>query len=170
MGRIKSKNFQSHYLRLAARRIKYLAQREVRSRTLSRAMAIDESLISKNIIKIYVPHFWARFVHDGSRAVRGISMVWFPNPKDDPRLKGGRPIKRSQVKRLRLSKRRFYALRAAGILVWCKNRKAIKAHPFFKKAILRSGPSIRKILGKASQDLQKEIKQIVDQLQIRISS
>ncbi|RLB78177.1 MAG: hypothetical protein DRH24_14875 [Deltaproteobacteria bacterium] len=163
------RKYVQNYLRIAARKIKFLAQREVRSRTLRRAMAIDESQIGNGVIKVYVPHYWARFVHDGTGRVRGVSMVWFPNPKDDPRLRWGRPIKRSQVKRLRLSRRKFYALKKAGILVWCKNRRAIKGNPFFKKAILRSGPAIEKLLGDVSKNLQMEIIRTFDGLRTKVS-
>lgn len=151
-------------LRLAARRIKRLAQLEVRSKTLRRAMAIDESQIGRGIIKVYVPHYWARFVHDGTRRVRGVSMVWFPNPADDPRLKPHRPVKRSDVKRLRLSRSRFYALKNAGILVWCMNRRAIKGHPFFTRAVQRSGPAMRRILGIAAREIKAEIVRTFDQV------
>jgi hypothetical protein len=52
--------------------------------------------------RINVPHFWARWFHDGrGPAIGNPLLIWFRDPADDPRLPGGRyPVKRSQVKHL----------------------------------------------------------------------
>jgi hypothetical protein len=123
-------------------------------------MSIDERQIGQGRIIVYVPHYWARYVHDGTGRVRGVMMVWFPNPKNDPRLANGRPVTRSQIKRLRLSRKKFYALKRQGILVVSTSRKAIKAHPFFKRAIRRLQPWLhtqgrRKFLGEIREEFKE---------------
>jgi len=53
--------------------------------------------------RLFIPHYWAIWYHDGRGPVqpkRARKLVFFDNPKDDPRLKQGYPVKRSQVVRL----------------------------------------------------------------------
>lgn len=53
---------------------------------------------------LWVPHYWAIYVHSGRGEAGPVSstyLVWFRNPKDDPRYPGGRyPIRREDVRRL----------------------------------------------------------------------
>lgn len=70
------------------------------SKTLNRAMQIK---VDSDIIgRIHLPHYWAIFVHDGRGPIRakGKKLVYFANPANDPRLEGGYPITRSDIKHL----------------------------------------------------------------------
>lgn len=56
--------------------------------------------------KLHVPHYWALYIHDGRGPSPGAGggdkiLVWFKDPKNDPRYPGGvYPVRLSQVKRL----------------------------------------------------------------------
>ena len=61
---------------------------------------------SDRLGRLRVPHYWAQWVHDGrgpapSSLSTGKILVWFRDPKNDPRYPGGLyPVKRSQVRKL----------------------------------------------------------------------
>lgn len=57
----------------------------------------------KNTASLFIPHYWAVYVHDdrgpfGPR--RAQLLVWFADPDDDPRLRGGYPVRYRDVRRL----------------------------------------------------------------------
>ena len=67
--------------------------------------ALRLRLRSDTRASIVVPHYWALYVHDGRRAPvrprRGSFLIWFKNPKEDPRLNSGvTPERASQLRRL----------------------------------------------------------------------
>ena len=44
--------------------------------------------------RLYIPHYWALYVHDGYNAFRPVSkkipfLIWFRDPEEDPRLENG---------------------------------------------------------------------------------
>ena len=59
-----------------------------------------------------VPHFWAQWAHDGrgpAAPTRTRFLVWFRNPLNDPRLRGGRyPIRRRDVRHLTEQQWKFW--------------------------------------------------------------
>lgn len=74
------------------------------SQQLQAALFAQELTDSRGIIR--VPHYWAVFAHDGrgpspGAAGTGKILVWFRDPKDDPRYPGGKyPVHRSDIKHL----------------------------------------------------------------------
>ncbi len=92
------------------------------SRTLADAMQVRTGPRPGHA-DVFIPHYWAEFVHDGRRApvfpnppVR--AFVWFADPKDDPRLIGGKtPERVSQLRRLSLPKGEFRELIREGRLI-----------------------------------------------------
>lgn len=71
-----------------------------KSNTLARAMrAIADT---PDLGRIEVPHYWALYVHDGRGAfAKQTLMVWFRDPRDDPRLQLGKtPRRASQLRNL----------------------------------------------------------------------
>lgn len=117
-----------------SRQLRRSMRKRVHIRTASRAKG-----------DLYVPQYWAYYKHEGRGPVSVKSggaayLVWFKNPWEDPRLKGGdSPIRRSQIKQLRLSRSEFNRLRKAGKLFVKKQvgpMAAVKKNPFFG-----SGPS-----------------------------
>lgn len=88
-----------------------------RSRTLAAAL---QTMLEPNAGRsrsmagrLFIPHYWAVYVHDGRGAPvlprAGSVMVWFRNPNNDPRLRGGRyPERASQVRRLTRTQFEFW--------------------------------------------------------------
>ena len=77
------------------------AKAAINSKTLKRFLELFIDEVGEGVLN--VPHFWAVHYHDGRGPVRarpGHKLVWFRDPDEDPRLKGGRPIKKANVKRL----------------------------------------------------------------------
>lgn len=75
------------------------------SKTLARAARAV--VVNDNEAWIYIPHYWALMVHDGRLPFsKDRIMVWFRDPRDDPRLVNGQTPER--VSQLRsLSKQEF---------------------------------------------------------------
>lgn len=70
------------------------------SRTLARAIQVQRTSLRKT--HVYIPHYWSLMVHDGRRPFRKQRfMVWFRNPRNDPRLPGGKtPQRVSQLRHM----------------------------------------------------------------------
>lgn len=95
--------------------------------------------------RLHITHYWALFVHDGRRGgfgpKRGRYLVWFRDPKQDPRLRGGKtPARAAQLRQLtgaqwRAGLKANRAARAAGqppvMIVTPWVAKGTKARPFF---------------------------------------
>lgn len=94
--------FQRRLLRVLSRSALRFVKPKIPSRTL-RSAAVAR-LLSDRHADIHIPHFWAIYVHDGRRPFTmpaGKVMVWFKNPKDDPRLRDGKlPVRRKQLRKL----------------------------------------------------------------------
>lgn len=78
-------------------------RQEVGSKTLRKAMELILE-VSKGRARLYIPHYWAIYYHDGHGTItpkRARKLVFFDNPKDDPRLDNGvTPEREAQVGRL----------------------------------------------------------------------
>lgn len=79
---------------------------QIPSNTLRDALQLE---VSTSLLKpravLYLPHYWAVWVHDGRGPVSPKErtwLVWFQNPKDDPRTGGGRnyPVRAADAARL----------------------------------------------------------------------
>lgn len=90
-----------------------------KSKTLAESLTKRFDLSGPSRVDVYLPHYWAVYVHDGRKPFsKQKFMLWFRDPKDDPRLRGGYPVRRSGVRRL--SRRQFY--------YWLqKNKEALAA-------------------------------------------
>lgn len=77
-----------------------LARSKILSDQLRRGLYLQE--LTPTQYALIVPHFWATYIHDGRGAVTGKPLlIWFRNPKDDPRLlNGNTPERLSQTRRL----------------------------------------------------------------------
>jgi hypothetical protein len=86
-----------------------------------------------------VPHFWSWYFHDGRGPVRtkySKYLVWYKNPKEDPRLSGGYPVTRSQQRRLQHWE--FVRDLNAGKIIMTKTAGPFpkaKANPFFTEGM-----------------------------------
>lgn len=93
---------------------------------------------------LYIPQYFARFVHDGTPAVRRplgtVPYVWFPDPKDDPRLNSGRtPHRVSQLSDLTLKRAVFKSKLESGELVVARSRPEVEAKLFFDNNVGMAG-------------------------------
>ena len=78
------------------------ARATVGSRTLREAMFLLMDARA-GVADIVVPHYWAVYYHDGRAgfaAPSGRFLVFYPDPDDDPRLEGGRPVRFSDARHL----------------------------------------------------------------------
>lgn len=93
---------------------------------------------------VHIPHYWAVFVNDGRRpfAMPGDRvMVWFRNPLNDPRLRGGNyPVNRADLRHLNKEQFQFWLeenrrARARGVpvpmIVTRRITKPTRAKKFF---------------------------------------
>jgi hypothetical protein len=77
-------------------------RRLIGSETLRRAVELIVD-VSNNLGRLYIPHYWAVYYHDGRGPVQPVSarkLVFFNNPDDDPRLEGGYPVRVSDIRKL----------------------------------------------------------------------
>ena len=86
---------------LGARELR-LVKKSIGSKTLRAAirLVINES---EERADLFIPHYWAIYYHDGRGAFgpdTARKLVFFDDPNDDPRIKGGRPVRESDVRRL----------------------------------------------------------------------
>jgi hypothetical protein len=54
--------------------------------------------------ELFIPHYWAEYYHDGRGSIwpglRVKHLVYFNDPKDDPRIAGGYPVRMRDIVRL----------------------------------------------------------------------
>lgn len=120
---------------------RYLDNRQG-SKTLSDDMAFQQVDDTEGVI--YVPHYWAHYVHDGRAGKTmppGRYMVYFPDARDDPRTSGGTryPTRYHQVRARRLTTAEFQEFQKIN-----KDRAAAGAPPIMVVAS-RVGPVTKKI-------------------------
>lgn len=78
------------------------ARRRVPSATLRAALQL---IISESAARarIFVPHYWAVYLHDGHTGINPVNaskLVFFDDPANDPRRRGGPPERYAQERRL----------------------------------------------------------------------
>lgn len=74
---------------------------KINSVTLRRAVRYER--LSRSRGRLFIPHYWAIYQHDGRGEVGTKSartLVFFVDPKDDPRLRGGYPIRMKDIRKL----------------------------------------------------------------------
>ena len=130
------------------------------SRTLQKSLRYDVEL-KKTVFKLNfsVPQYWAKFVHDGRSApfLTENKMIWYANPGDDPRIKNGYPVKRSDVQKLTrqeyldgvLTNREMYRDFPEGgtmqfMIITDFIKKTTGAQPFFDVGLKGFGNTVRK--------------------------
>lgn len=129
-----------------------MARRSIRSDTLRRAIRFEH--LAPGEARLYIPHFWAIYQHDGRGTVRPTTkrfLVYYRDPNDDPRLKGGYPIELKDIKRLTRdqfvagaeeNRRRYLANPAGGRQQFMVVREAsgptrpTRSYPFFEAGML----------------------------------
>lgn len=103
------------------------------SRTLARSLTIKKG--APGVRHLYIPHYWARIVHDGrgpmsaAAVTRGGLFVWYKNPRLDPRNRGGYPVRATA--RRHLSRSEFKRDLAAGRIIVARQVGGMRGNPFF---------------------------------------
>lgn len=125
------------------------------SDTLREALRIT---LTPTGFRLSVPHYWAKFFHDGRGAMvaaPGKRLVYYKNPEEDPRIAGGHPVTLAQ--RRKLTKQEFYRDWGRGKLIVVDNVGPADGNPFLGEPLtqrvmpqLRSGS--RLILQKLTRD------------------
>ncbi len=107
-----------------------------KSRTLARALTIKKGENATMVVrKLYIPHYWARMVHDGrpkldaATMTKGGLFIWYKNPKEDPRDAGGYPVRAG---RRALTKAEFKRDRKAGKIIVAREVDMVEGNPFFE--------------------------------------
>lgn len=126
------------------------------SRTLSDSMFVADDPRSSGRIRsqLLIPHYWALYVHDGRgpfgpRNAR--YLCFFPDPKDDPRLRGGYPVRDTDIRHL--TAREFWnaidenrARRKRGeppfMIVLKRMPNGENPRPFFTVGLSNFGPDV----------------------------
>lgn len=114
---------------------------------------------------IEIPHYWSAFVHDGRGPVAPVSkrvLVWFADPKDDPRTSGTTAYPVRMTDRRRLTKAQYLdglernrERRAAGqppYMIVTTHSGPVVGTPFFSANANAFGDHLVPILGDAFRD------------------
>jgi len=101
--------------------------------------------------------YWAVYYHDGRGPISakpGKFLVFFRDPRDDPRHNGGSlnyPKRAANVRTLRLTKGEFSMMLRTGRLIATKRVGPAEAHPFFDVGFAslqaRYGPQVARAFG-----------------------
>lgn len=118
-----------------------------KSNTLRAALRVRQSSDPTSASAfVGVPHYWAVYYHDGRGTVRARSryLVWFRDKASDPRLAGGYPVTRSQIRHLTpdqfqegLQKNR--EAKAAGepaVMIYVPSVGPADGHPFLRDGLV----------------------------------
>lgn len=113
--------FRSDLLQVLGQLVKSRFQNATKSKTLRAAWRVlpDQARPATRIL-VFVPHYWAWAYFLGRRAVSPVTakkLVWFVDPREDPRLQPLPPVRLSERRRLRLPLSRFRELLRQGKLV-----------------------------------------------------
>lgn len=145
------------------------------SQTLQKSLTYDIE-IKKTVFRLTfsVPQYWAIFVHDGRPAIasQGI-MLYYRNPSDDPRLAGGRPTNKSDVRSLaefpgeyeeglEINKQMFEDFPGGGrqqFMVMTNFVGPVGPRPFFTVGLRGFGNTIRKAV---RRKIQRRLKTSID--------
>lgn len=135
-----------------------------------------QSRITETGVTFNVPHYWVGYYHDGRGSFGPKDAVWlvyFKNPKDDPRIASGYPVSRSAVRRLTASQykegwqmnremqKRNPGGGAMQYMIVTKHvgpTAETKKDPFFRKGLSNIGDDIRKI---ATAEIRDYVKQVI---------
>lgn len=149
-------------------RARLTATLAIRSRTLREGLRA--TVISDRQSKLNVPHYWAEFVHDGRGPVSPrfkSFLVYYVDPRDDPRLRGGYPVNPSDARAKRLTEAQFKAGMRQNYLRYRRNPAGGRMQ--FMVVTQRSGPSdprkrnpfftqgMRRFLGQADSIVRRTV-------------
>jgi len=96
--------------------------------------SIKREVIRAGLARLHTPEEWAKIVHDGRGPInqRGKkrAMVWYKNPRRDPRLRGGKSPTKGRPRRLTAAE--FRRDRKANLLIVARRVGPQKPQRFFE--------------------------------------
>lgn len=147
---------------------------EARRRVPSKQLRLAMQLIveeSKARARVFVPHYWAIYLHDGHDEINPRSarkLVFFDNPHDDPRVRGARRAERYSQER-RLTKREYElglqinrerAERGQRPFMYVvSSTRAVGGKPWFDQM---ARGAARRVNGRAATAFDREMQKLVD--------
>lgn len=153
--------FSDQLARSLAEDARQRVTRFIKSRTLRNALTVVED--TDGTFRLFVPHFWAIYYHDGRGPIvakPGHFLVYFKNPDQDPRLQGGHPERANQIRRL--TKEQFRAAIRAGQVIATKRVRRAKGNPFFTRGLRSFVPAARKTIERRTiQQAKLELKDVL---------
>lgn len=115
---------------------------------------------------IYSLYYWARFVNDGREAVAGKNMVFYKDPKDDPRVKLNYP--QTKADQRHLTRKKYIRDKKAGKLIQTYSVAAIPATKFIEAGVREARPLARKEMRALIQsDVRRMIKRRTDFIKVQ---
>lgn len=157
--------FSDEFIEEVRQKLTAILKSVIPSKTLKAAVSVSYRKLPHNQqLSVSIPHYWATYYHDGSGPItmpKGRYMVWFKDSKDDPRLKGGYPVKRANIRRLDISSKRFTQLVKEGKLIVRRSVGRRKGHPFLPAASRIWGLWIKQRLRRRALE---EIRENLDKL------
>jgi len=127
---------------------------------VSRQVADDMKAVVQSSTKgyLYVDPYWALYYHDGRGPIVGKNMIWFKNPKLDPRLNAGRTPNRYRNKRS-LTKDQFREARKQGHIIVRSRVAGVRPTPFFSNTGGMTG-----FRAQAGEIVQREFRKLMKDL------
>lgn len=115
---MKYKRLLPHLAEELSKKAYQQALQSIRSKQLRRTLSRVN--VSDSVWKLHIPQYWAVYLHDGRGPVSpkaATFLVWFRNPKNDPRLSGGQsPLRAAQTRRLSKSQFQYWARKNQAII------------------------------------------------------
>jgi hypothetical protein len=137
----------------------YLALRSIRARAIGDSLQILDT--GPGSAALYTPYYWAKYFHDGRGPVRarpGHYLVFFLDPRDDPRTSFGTkfPVRRSDVRHL--SRDEFLRLLGTPGMIITKEVRGALGQPFFTEPLrdLDAGPIVSRALARIEYPTERK--------------
>lgn len=143
---------------------------EIPSRVYGRLRQSIRYIVTSDRVIVYSTYYWARWVNDGRGAIEadpGKFLIFFEDPKDDPRIKAGYPRKPEQVKRL--TRRQLRKAREEGQLIETESVGPAPGLKFLERGIQKSRLEVPQKLQKLVQgDVRRLIRRSRNKITVRL--
>lgn len=144
---------------------------EVPVRRFGRLRPGIRKLVTSKHVTIYSIYYWTRFLNDGRGEVRstpgGPPLVYFADPRKDPRIRDDYPRQKKGIERLNLSKQRFRQMRRLGQLIVTRAVGPAAAERFLERGLRRARKEIpQKAMERLVSDVRRNIRRQRDKITI----
>jgi hypothetical protein len=143
---------------------------EIPTRTYGRLKQSIRYIVTSDRVIVYSTYYWARWVNDGRGPIEadpGKFLIFFEDPKDDPRIKAGYPRKPEQVKRL--TRRQLRKAREEGQLIETESVGPAEGLKFLERGIQKSRLEVPPKLQELVQgDVRRLIRRSRNKITVRL--